>query len=77
MKQLYQRNPDEVPKVIKKALIVSLKEHYRGSNSELPTVLLKRFLLFLSSHVPAGRVAPESWRLGGQATSPQDCPCHV
>lgn len=64
MEQLYQRSPEEVPKVIKKALVASLKENYRGSNSELQTVFLKHFLFFLSSHVPADRVAPESLRWG-------------
>lgn len=43
---------------------MSLKENYRGSNLELQTVFLKHFLFFLSSHVPAHRVAQESWRLG-------------
>lgn len=49
MEQLYRRIPDKVPTVIKKALVMSFKEHYKGSNAELQTVLLKQFLFFLSS----------------------------
>ena len=49
MERLYSKILDKVPNVIKEALVVSLKDRYWGSNSELQRRLLKRFLFFLSS----------------------------